>query len=94
LGGEIFLCVILFKVGNQSFNASEVPVALVLTDDDLVQIGGIALKQGGLSLYVRTPADVDFHTLAAWLTEAAPELDLKTLAPRLYACRPVKDPPR
>ena len=78
----------IVKVGNQSFDSRQVPIALVLDDQDLIQLGSIQLKgdrpeQPG-SLYLRCPVDVPIETLRHWLQEAAPELDLKKLAPRVF----------
>lgn len=78
----------IVKIGNQSFDSRQVPIAIVMDDQDLIQIGSIPLKGDApgrpSSLYLRCPVDVPLETLRHWLREAAPELDLTKLAPKLF----------
>ncbi len=70
------------KVGNQSFDSRQVPIALVIDDQDLIAIGGIRMKndtpQAPRSIYVRTPIDMAQHpnVLMSWLAEAISEMPL------------------
>lgn len=81
----------IVKVGNQSFDSRQVPIALVLDDQDIMTVGTTTLKgmteDGKMkpSLYMRWPQDIHPQVVLTWLSEAAPELDLRTLAPRLFS---------
>lgn len=72
----------IVKVGNQSFDSRQVPIAIVMDDQDLIAIGGIRMKHdtptAPRSLYVRTPIDMLEHqaVLMSWLTEAISEMPL------------------
>lgn len=78
----------IVKVGNQSFDSRQVPIALVLDDQDLMQIGGIGLKGDSQkepkSLYVRWPSDVSLQVLNAWLAEIVTEMKLAGKPGKLY----------
>ena len=85
----------IVKVGNQSFDSRQVPVALVLDDQDLLQIGSIPFKQdkpqAPRSLYVRGPIDIDTRVLRSWLQEAVTEMPLPPTMRAFNPGRPLED---
>lgn len=78
----------IVKIGNQSFDSRAVPIALVLDDQDLAQIGSIGFKHDSQmepkSLYVRWPVDISPEVLGAWLAENVTEFDTSKLSARYY----------
>ena len=87
----------IVKVGNQSFDSRQVPIALVLDDQDLLQIGSIVMKndtpQAPRSLYVRCPIDLAKHPAAlyTWLREAVTEMPLPPTMRAFNPGRPLED---
>ncbi len=67
------------KIGNETFDSSRIPIAIVLSPDEKVQIYNGAQysllnRRKESMLFVKAPADVPNQVAIAWAMEAAPEI--------------------
>ena len=76
----------IVKIGNQSFDSTKIPIALLLTEKER-QFAQASAPKGDseFHLFSYFPGDVPPQTMVHWLRESCPEIDLTKTGLRLGA---------
>jgi hypothetical protein len=78
----------IIKVGNQSFDSHQVPVAILLTESERnIMLSPQSKPDGQLHVFAYWPGDINPNILMGWLSEAAPEIDLSKLRPAMFVMK-------
>lgn len=65
----------ILKVGNQSFDSADVPVAVVLSSKELEWVINTKPKpEGQFHALAKAPKDIPPAVLISWMAEACPEV--------------------
>jgi hypothetical protein len=66
------------KVGNQTFDSKDVPIAILLTEKERAWVDNAPPKPAGeWHLFTFWPGDINLKVVIAWLKEAVTELDIE-----------------